>query len=298
MPIVTGNNQEVVTPTTEGVSLQTSSFLKIPYIPEANTTLNEKYGFIPGVSPPIGTYPGLLYWCAGNGGHSSTKGVGGVSINTKIPHKPTDAALYNGIPFVVRPITNDLPPGSGTADSVGRDDYGGRVLTDINGATYIVYWLKKMDMSAAVVERYIETTNTDATGAVLSPTSVPYVPTVSNLSPAQPVLSTTNVNKLLAQTAIVVAKPIYAMSPAAIAELLNACEVMYGSTANAIHSEVGLCTAIKKAITLEDGTVYDEAACTQIAFHVKMAPYFFEATSRIWSNNVSLGDGTPMINVV
>ena len=152
MPTVIGSNLEIVTPTVCGVSLQTSSILKVPYIPKPNTTLNEKYGFIPGVTPAIGTYPGLLYWCGGNKGHISTRSALGTSISTSIPHKPVESALYNGIPFVVRPVDNDLPPGGGTSDSVGRDDYGGRTLEQINGVTYIVYRLKKIDMSSAVVE--------------------------------------------------------------------------------------------------------------------------------------------------
>lgn len=100
------------------------------YIPIDNTTLNEKFGIAPGVRG--GTFPTLKYYTVGVGGNDVIVGNGGYSYNS---HRPTDAALFNHVPFVLVPINQDI-------SEAEQIKYRFKIKELINGEQYYGYYLK------------------------------------------------------------------------------------------------------------------------------------------------------------
>lgn len=64
----------IITRTVWGASLQTSLLLGLPYYPQENSTLNEKFDVEAGADLK-GTIPHVKYFCIGNGGHRMIQGL-------------------------------------------------------------------------------------------------------------------------------------------------------------------------------------------------------------------------------
>lgn len=118
------------------------------YAPLANTTLNEKFMLNTNVEIPKDSYPKLRYLVIGVGGNSV---INGDNTYTTSEHSPLDAALFEQIPFVVRPVNSDLSP-------TERANYRLRVIKIISGTTYACYYAKVLpDMDIPSYFNSIET---------------------------------------------------------------------------------------------------------------------------------------------
>ena len=87
------------------VDLYLNIMLRKDYKIIANTSLNEKFDILSKVPVPAGVYPTLQYWAIGTGGNNV---IGNTTGFIYSEHTPLDGALFNHVPFIMRPVTDDL----------------------------------------------------------------------------------------------------------------------------------------------------------------------------------------------
>jgi len=216
-----------------------------------NTTLNEKLNILPTEVVPTGVYPTIKYFSIGIGGADIVTGLSTYSFSK---HKPTDAGLFEEIPFVIKLTTADLTP-------TEQLQYRFKKLLNINGIEYYGYYMKaipatdikdglyKVSMTNNIPTLSVFDTNTDK---LLNP--VPRDPTNTLLD--------LNVTDYIAN----VIKLKFIMTAAEMLEINNVLDIMYGLGNNKNIREIAVLTGIDK--TLNDGSI--EATCCEIGFHVEV----------------------------
>lgn len=275
-----------ITRTIMGSKLQTEQLLGMPYTHVENTTLNEKFAIQADVLPNAGQMPSVRYFCIGNGGHRNESGADGFPFTSAIQHDVGDAALYRHLPFIIRPIDEDL-------DNIERANYRLRKVIQIAGADYVAYYAKKLDFTDAEVELKHNTIND---GVI---TSVPYIPTSANLNPVPPALPATGVvttdGDYLSSSAILK----LAMEAIDVAELVNVATVMFDNPAYAVISEIGLVAGVDKVVTASygAGTInYNEVIVAQITSHIT-AYYATQYTNDGFDFRLELGGTESLFGV-
>lgn len=131
---------QLISPTAFGTVVSAAVNCKQPFNIPRYTTLNEKYDVL--ATESIGMKHGkdfaLGYYGIGIGGSRSigadTNGLEGRKV---YQHKATDQAAFYPIPFIIRPIDNDIDPAI-------RDNFRMRVVRKIGEITYVMYYLKKI----------------------------------------------------------------------------------------------------------------------------------------------------------
>lgn len=232
---------ENVTRSIYGAHLQTCQYHKLPYTPLTYTTINEKLGIQAGVAIPSGNYPTVAYYCIGNGGHTFDAGQSGVPYPNLYQHQPSDAALFNHMPFVLRQQNNDLLPAQ-------RVNYALRKEITIGSTVYIAYYLRRIDMSAVAVTLQHRVDHTTFVS------SSAFTPTAANLSPTPTILSNSNVNVISGDYLVASAPLTVSMTADDVTEYLNVAEIMFGNQNYAIISEMALCSGYDKTITISAST--------------------------------------------
>lgn len=262
-----------------GSVLQTTQYAKTPFSLVPNTTLNEKFNVQAGIVPP--TVPSVGYYCIGNGGHKLQTGANGLALIQALSHSATDAALYSHLPFVLRPVTNDLT-------ITERAKYILRTQVSYNSQNYIAYYGKRLDMSSAQLTMKIQTNVNGTT------TTASFVPAAANLSPTPPTINNTGVNPLAGQYALVSSTLGLALTAAETQEIINAATIIYGDPAYAIISEIGMCSGVDKAITLSNGDTFQEAIAVQITSHVSTF-HLLQSASNGVTGTLQIGSAEPML---
>lgn len=248
-----------VTRTVYGVRLQTIKKLGLPFSHIPNTTLNERFNVQPGITPSASQIPNMRYFAIGNRGHMTVVADDGSDETVPVPHRATDAGMYNQIPFALRPTNNDLP-------AQLRSRYGLRVQESHNGQTYFAYYLRRMDLTNVVVQmQRVEVIDGVAT-------TTPFVPTTDNLNPTPPNISNTGV--VLGSSSSESASAIITINlgPDDIAEILNAHRIRTGSTRSPVISELALVSGVDREVSGSSGGAgsfnYTEVICAQINVHI------------------------------
>lgn len=251
---------EAIVRTVYGANLQTAQLLGIPFEVVPNSTLNDKFNASNTVGLSPADMPRMQYVAIGNGGHRmKVTGTGTLQVPEPIQHRTTDAALYSHLPFVLRPIGNDL-----TASE--RERYALRRLEQYNGEDYFAYYLRRMDLTGVNAQMEYKTVVGDVT------TTTPFTPTAGNLSPTPPVVvtggSVTTSGDYVTASAIVY----FNLDSFDVAEILNACNIIYGSEDFAIISEIGLCSGVDKVVNAFDSVGstfnFNEVIAAQIVSHI------------------------------
>lgn len=278
---------ENITRSVYGAYLQTCAYMKLPFTLMANTTLNEKFGIQADATLDIGTIPAMRYFSIGIGGHAFSVGAGGVTKTDIVQHRTTDAALYKHMPFILRPINNDIPVED-------RAKYGLRRIETHGGAQYIAYYLKRIDFTNA--EAGMEYTSIE--NGVSNVTD--YVPTASNLNPEPPILSPTGVNLTTGDLVSATAKLSLIFTGAEIQEICDAANIIYGDDNYAIISEIALCSGVDKVVTspsANNGTInFNEVVGVQVtAFANTLVPAKFAKTGAEIALDV--GSCEPLLNL-
>lgn len=243
------------------------------------TTLNERYNILGEES--IGKHEGrsfeLKYFGIGIGG-SSADGV--TSLGTtrlKVnQHSPADMNLFAPIPFIVRPIDNDL-------DNFNRAKYRMRVVeTFPDNIAYAVYYLKvaNFDSYFPVVNKVVrdEAGNEDAKQ---------YVPTKDSLFNPQPTditsVGTVPVANSYQNSSAIIDCSLTAQD---LNEIANACKLKFGDASYASINEVmltwGIDTQFDGAIA-GGGTIRYLEVLSAVAAH-----YVTERDGRNALNNVKV----------
>lgn len=250
---------ESATRTVYSSYIQTCLLLGLPPIYPANTTLNEKFGILHDVLPASTDRPRLGYYGIGNRGHQLVVGTEGIPKPEPVQHRGTDAALYNQLPFVLRPIANDLT-------SVERARYALRREEIHNGEIYAAYYLRRLDLTnvTPIMESKVINEGQQVT--------TPFIANSSNLSPTPPNITSTGVNVTSGEYVSASAKLALSLSQDEISELYNVAKVLYNDENYAIISEICLCTGVDKVIQVtgsQGGTFnFNEAIGVQIATHI------------------------------
>lgn len=233
-----------------GIRLQNYKLMGLPYTGVANTTLNELFNIQSGVPTDTGIYPNMKLLAIGNGGHVMGSTGDGLSYPQLVNHSPRDCALINHLPFQLVLASNDL-------SASDRANYALRVPTTINGQNYIAYYLRLIDLSTVTVNLL---DNTVVNGQV---SSVPWVPSSSNLHPTATIPSDTGSVQTSSDYVSVEAILNVAFGDSDIEALMNVANILYGTTDLAIISEAALCAAQMKVVSAQQsggGTLtYTEA---------------------------------------
>lgn len=227
---------ENFTRTAYGSNLQASQLLGIPVKILPNTTLNEKFNIQSGIAISTTDVPKMRYAAIGNGGHRLTVGASGIPLPEPLQHSPTDAALFNHIPFVLRELTNDL-------SAQDRLKYALRRIETHDTTTYVAYYLKRLDYTDVVTALNYKSVTNGVT------TTTPFLPTSTNLSPTPAATSPVGANLTTGDYVTSSAKIPFSLSEADVTELINVAVIIYGLAAYAIISEVALVSGVDKLIT-------------------------------------------------
>ena len=161
----------------------------------------------------------------------------------------------------MREVNNDL-------SSSERQKYRLRVLESHDGTNYVAYYGLKLDLSTSVPT--IEMRNN--TGGTI--TATPFTPSSSDLNPIRPTPSSSGSFTPTGDTLAVTAKVTINLSTEIINEILNACNIIYGSPEYAFISELGLCAGVDRTLSATiNGSVtnYVEAVGCQIVNFASVA---------------------------
>lgn len=277
---------KIITRTLWGSSLQSSLLLGKQHTIVDNTTLNEKFKVQAGIKPASGKNPILQYIAIGDAGHLNRVNADNKPYTSPVNHRPTDAACFHHIPFVMREIDNDL-------SVTERARYGMRVVDKYNGRTYVWYYLKRVNLDNLVTELIHTSVVNDV------PTLIPYVPTTANLNPTIPDMPndgviTTSGNYVSCSTLI----PLL-FSENDVAELVNVAKILYDNEYMSIISEIALCSGVDlQTIGAGPGNTqisYLEAIAVQVATFIT-AYYAMSFTNKGFDFEVEIGATEPMLS--
>lgn len=223
-----------------GAEIQTCQYHGIPYIPRANTTLNENLEILPNIPLNAGEYPTVGYFIVGMGGHRLTAASNGKPKISAIKHRPEDAGLYEIMPLVLRLESDDLTPAE-------RAKYGLRKKVTLFGKNYFAYYAKKLDLSKTESKLY-KLTVVDGVKTV-----VPFVPTSENLHPSAPIISPEQVVATLGDGNYLTVQAVTTITftELDIAEYQNAVSIMLQDPELAVISEVGLISGVGRDVDAE-----------------------------------------------
>lgn len=222
-----------ITRTAVGDALQAAKHLGVAHVIVPKTTLNEKFDIQSGILPAAGEIPATRYYAIGNGGHRITLSANNKPITDPIDHSAADGALYAHLPFVLRPVANDLT-------SEQRKNYHLRKPVTVGGANYYGYWLKPLPV--ADVEITMEVT----AGGITKP----FVPDSSNLNPTPPTIASTGTTPTSDAYLSVAAPVVLDFNEFDTTELINACKILFNDEREAIVSEIAICSGVEKLITI------------------------------------------------
>lgn len=211
-----------------GAALQTYQLSGLPYSTPVNTTLNELYNIQSGVQPA--DTPVIGYLGVGNGAHVAATGSNGFPLMITVPHFCTDAALFNGMPLLMRPLTSDLSPAA-------MANYAMRVVKTYNGVQYACYYLKKISMAGV---QPVINYNANNSGVI---STTPYAATSNNLNPTKPTVSAGGTVQTSADYLTVQMVLALGFSETDAEEYVNCATIIYGDPKYAVISEMMLVTA-------------------------------------------------------
>lgn len=246
------------------VDLDLHRQLNVAYTPITNTTLNEKFGVLPGENIPARTWPYLTGYVIGIGGNPVIEGYQSYAFNE---HTPMDGALFTHVPFIVRDYNLDL-----TAEE--KANYRMRVVETINNQQYVCYYMKKVtDYELNRVFYNIKTINDGK--SVASPTlSVLDTNVSSILNPTPKNRSVSYQTRNDAEYMSKLAKIRFELTETELEEIKRGIEIK--GFQSSIITEIGLCTGVD----IESTEGYTESIATQIAYHI---PISFDLATEIVS---------------
>ena len=212
-----------------GANLSMNMLLGLPHTDMLNTTLNEKFNLNKNIPIPTGTYPTLKYMTIGTGGAYLTD----AATYQYSKHRSTDAALFEHVPFIIRPITSDLI-------GVERNKYRLRVIETHNSIDYACYYAK-------VIPNIINKSTINELTTTNGLTSIREIPTssIGILSPTPRVVTNyldQNVNSYSVKSA----KVEFNLYQADLNEIRSAMTIRSGTIKHL--TEIGLVAGIDKVI--------------------------------------------------
>jgi len=277
---------ETVTRTIYSAHISTCKLLNKPFSILPNSTLNQKFSLFNSEVPNSNEYPRLGYIAIGNKGSSYETTSSGYILTTPIPHSPRHASLYNHIPFLIRPINNDI-------SNTERAKYRLRVPISIGNNNYIAYYLRVLNLNSVTPVVQIRNVNN---GVITTNT---FTSTSSDLSPTPPNLSNINLNNPSGDYLVSSALVNFVLSTNDILNIRQACQLLYGDERYAVINEIALVTGIDRILTGNigsSGTInYTECIATQIASFISSEMYILTENNQELSIQLDLGSVEPLL---
>lgn len=251
----------IVTRTVYGAAMNTAQYLRLPYTPKENSTLNEKFGIVANELPGDEDLYGVRYFGIGNGGHRVVMGAEGIPHTSPNNHRATDAACFNHVPFVLREISDDL-----TVEQ--RKKYALRKKETHGGQEYFAYYLKRLDVDNTRINMH-KTSVVDG-----NQTTQPFVPSSANLNPI-PLSETEREDNVIQSSGDYVSGSAVVtvdFNAADAEELRNVARIIYGAEHYAVISEIALVGAVDRTVSGpgpgNQSIQYSEAIGTQVTTHI------------------------------
>lgn len=259
--------------------LSTCKALNRPFTVLPNSTLNQKFNIHPDDVPAVNEYPVIGYIGIGNKGSNYEVTGSGYVLTQPVMHLPRHASLYNHIPFVVREINNDL-------NATERLKYRLRVPLNINGVTYVAYYLRALSINDVIPT--VELRNVD--NEVITTNS--FTPTLSDLTPTPPDLSNIDLNTPNGDYLASTAKVDFVLNQSDITNILDGCSIIYGDPRYAVINEIALCSGLDKIVQGVFGATtsnYTDTIATQVAAFISQYHALTTTTTEV---KISLDIGT------
>lgn len=209
------------------------------------STLNNKFDVNASVTIPNDTYPVLEYITMGNGG---TQMFSNTSIQEPI-HSPKYASLYNHVPFIMRPVDNDLTPAE-------ISNYRLRVTNIHNGIEYASYYAKKISAFTSPLIYNLNITKDEITATT-------YIPDQLNLFP-EPILNAPNMLEDHTNYIAITDSIGFSLTTEEIQEMVNAHEILNGPGSELLITEIGLCSALEASFIRSTGNPVVDSSYTDI----------------------------------
>lgn len=252
---------------------------------DANSTVNERLGIDGALRPSTTEKVSLGILVVGNRGHSMTAGNGGIALTNVVDHYANHAALYEHLPFCLRPVAQDL-------DETKRARYALRKEITINGQIYYAYYGLRIKTAALAANVQMKLKVKNSPDAAFVPSTHDLVPEPEEL-PTSGAVTTSDVS--LSVEAIV---PV-TLDADAIYEFVEAAKILHGGDERyAVISEFGLCTGADRMRTVNstNGPInFLESIGTQIyAFSADHRPVYYN--SQELSVDFDLGNQIPLLS--
>lgn len=222
------------------------------YATPINTTLNEKFSILQSESIPEGSYPTLKYFVIGIGGNTVIQGNDKYAFSE---HSPVDGSLFNHIPFVMKPVNQDL-----TLEEAAN--YRLKRIETIAGVQYACYYAKHIP--PIELKNFFYSIRTIAGGTSVSAPTLSILDTNNSdiLNPTPKTRTLNYNNNTTTEYITKIAKVIFRLSTEEIANLKEVLKLR-GLEGSQI-TEIGICSGLDKDMPTGNKETY---AC-QIMYHV------------------------------
>lgn len=224
-----------VTRTIYGAHLSTHKAIGVPYQPDLNTTLNQKYEVHADEPLLKDEWPYIRYVAIGRGGARPAITTDNKLSIEPLKHSPRDAGLFDMVPWVIRTMKDDLSPQE-------RKRYRMRVPFTKDGVPYVAYYLRYIDVSNTKPIMELRHTEDGKTVSDI------FTPEVSDLSPIPREISNINVNNPDSDCLISTAALDVHVDANDINELINVFSILDGDPKKAIISEIGLVSGVDRLV--------------------------------------------------
>ena len=215
-----------------GALLQTAQKQRAEFVIPKNTTLNQTFGVFPDMVTDSVLTLGCNYFCIGVGGYNSELGTNGLRKSSVTPHEPWHMGLYQYIPHVIRPVTNDLT-------AAERERFRMRAVITIGTTQYAAYYLRVLPTALAVPSVKL---------AVGNNPPVAWSFPVDALTPALPILKTGQVMTTGDDTLRITCPYEVPFTETDVTEILNAAQLLFGDEGYGCVVEIGICAGTDKRL--------------------------------------------------
>lgn len=273
---------EYYTPTFQEGRLMTCLRFGYPFTIQPHTTLNEKFDIFPNEQPLAGQYPITSFFTIGTGGRKLIITPSKRERNVHAEYSPTNTALFEHCPFVLRDLDNDLSPAE-------RSKYRGRRLETHNATTKVAYYgLRMIPLSTGPKDEIRTTVDGQTTPAA-------YLPSVGDLSPVAVYPSVGVTNLTNNSTAVSVGVFNLVIDEQGLEDLREVSSVLYGDPDALIINEIGIAAGIDRTVTVTQpntSVTYTESVCSIITGFLKTK--YEIAYGRTFNEEISLGSDCPL----
>lgn len=273
-----------ITRTAIGIMVQAAKLLGRPYTYLKYTTLNEKYNILPEAHFDLTEAPDIKYWAIGRGGHRVHVDDTNTPVFDPVSHETTNTGPFQGVPFVLRQLNDDLLPDD-------RKNYALRRKETHNGIEYWAYYLKRLPELPVAPDIIHDNTRDGVTvSRMFKYTNDDLHPTPSDLPNDGVVISSADIIRISSKVTL-------DFNEWDVTEFYKVNKILYGNSARSMLSEILICSGVDKEIMVESGgsqVRFKEAVGVQVITFIS-APTIISSANRGFYHEFELGEGEPLL---